>query len=263
MKRCTLRSLTYIVTLVAVAVLLVTTVMANDSMGAQDPGHSDEPQFPQEQRWLEWDGISVTSRPAIVSSAAEEEFIEEWNRMNSEQARIGYLYQSGQLPETPERDVRETEYGIVTVEKTVSESSPIVQPSAETSVEVERVETPYGTITIEKQSFGETVGETYGVGELGEEDAGVQPFALSEYTDFLNQTCGSSGVEFNFGSNNTLSNYELHWSGGSYADYVVCSSTSCSFKITTSWGAYYTYGKAYTTSPGYVHGFGFDDYRCR
>lgn len=35
------------------------------------------------------------------------------------------------------------------------------------------------------------------------------------------------------------------------------------FKITTSWAAFYTYGYVYTTAPGEVHGFGFDDYRCR
>lgn len=252
MRQAFLKSQVLVILLAAITVMVVTTAMTNDN---------ETSQATSEQQLFEWDGTILHTRSVYVSPETEQEFLDEWNTMNREQARIGQLYQSGQLPETPESNVIETEHGIVTVEKTIAESNPIIPAQAEISVEIEQAQTPYGTITIEKQSFDGPVSEVNESTVSG--DSGVQPMGLSEYTDTLYETCGSNGVEFNFGSNNTQSNYELHWSGGSYADYVVCSSSSCTFKITTSWAAYYTYAKAYTTSPGYVYGFGFDDYRCR
>lgn len=255
MKKFNLHSLISMTLLASVTILLATIVtiaQANDIMAIQSPGQQ---QFPQEMQWLEWDGTTLVSRTVPVSSTVEQELIMEWNRKNSEQATLWQLHESGMLSETPERDVVETGYGIVTVEKTATEDTPLAPGQEEINVEIEQVETPYGTITIEKHSFGESLGPD-------KSDSLTNLMGLSEYSDTLNQSCGGNGVEFNFGSNNTLSNYELHWSGGSYAHYVSCSS-SCTFKITTSWSAYYTWAWAYTTAPGYVYGFGFDDYRCR
>lgn len=255
MKKFTLTSIFFMVLLASATILLTTITMTARASDDKMLQSSDEQQFPQEMDWLEWDGTTLISRTTQVTSAEEKEFLIEWNRQNSEQATLWQLHQSGQLPETPEKDVIETEYGIVTVEKTTAENT-VVPGQEEIGVEIEKVETPYGTITVEKHSFGESIG-------LDENTSSANLMSLSEYTDVLNQSCGSNGVEFNFGSNNTQSNYELHWSSGSYSHYVTCSSSSCTFKITTSWSAYYTWAKAYTTSPGYVYGFGFNDYRCR
>lgn len=238
-------------------VAIVTTAMANDNHMTQVAGANHDS---GEVQLLEWDGMTLNSRSVQVSSAAERELIDEWNGMYREQAELLQQTQNNQLPETPQREVIETAHGTVTVENRATEDEPAESTQEEINVEIEQVETSYGVITIEKHSFGEPIDAEF---VLDENDSDIQPTALSEYTDPLYKTCSSNGVEFNFGSNNTQSNYELHWNGGSYSDYVVCSASSCTFKITTSWSAYYTYGKAYTTSPGYVYGFGFDDYRCR
>ncbi|MBE7531651.1 MAG: hypothetical protein HS099_18190 [Ardenticatenaceae bacterium] len=255
MKKFNLHSL-ILMTLLALGTILLATVVAmvraNDNVTFQS---TNQPQFPQEVQWFEWDGTTLVSRTGSVFSTTEQEFIMEWNRKNSEQATLWQLYQSGALAETPEKDVTETGYGIVTVEKASTEGTPLVPGQEEIDVEIEHVETPYGIITVEKHSFRESTAS-------GKSDSGANLLGLSQYMDALYQSCGSNGVEFNFASNNTQSNYELHWSGGSHAHYVSCAS-SCTFKITTSWSAYYTWARAYTTSPGYVYGFGFDDYRCR
>ena len=245
MRNKVLRFVVLLILVATVAVLLAAAVTADDDGTGED---ADRPVL------AEWDAGTLYTRSVSVESAVEREFVSEYNRMNRALADSWQRHQGG---ETAGEKVIETEYGTVTVETTAIESDEKAAPT-EVTVEIERVETPYGIITIEKQSFGEP-GEVVSADEV---DTGGQPLGLSEYTDALYASCSGDGVEFNFGSNQTLANYELNWTGGSYADYVVCSSNSCSFEITTSWSAFYTTGRAYTTTPGYVYGFGFDDYRC-
>ncbi len=247
MRKGALRFLIIVTLIATLAILLVAATMA-------DGGGT--PESPQQEEFVEWDGTVLTVRQVPVGSEAEREFLIEHSRKNRMllDAAMDYSqrYQDGG---SPAHEVIETEYGTVTTERTITEGNQSSATPAEVSVEVEHIETPHGLITIETQSFGEH-------DEEAAARSGGQPLGLSEYTDGLFASCGSNGVEFNFGSNQTQPSYVLNWSGGSFADYVVCPSSSCSFKISTSWSAYYTTGRAFTTSPGYVHGFGFDDYRC-
>lgn len=233
-----------------VVVLLGTTVLANDDGTPNGIG---------EIELLEWDGVVLTTRTVPYFSEAERVLIEDWNRMNQTQAESWQRYRSGQLPDTPERSVIETEYGTITVEKTQSDASPLEPSPTEFAVEISHVETPYGIITIEKRSFGAPTGNIEETSLPSEAD--VQALGLSKVSDSLYATCERDG-EFNFGSNQTTSNYQLNWNGGNYSGLVSCNANACTFEITTSWSAYYTYGRAYTATPGRVYGFGFNDYRC-
>lgn len=207
---------------------------------------------------LEWDGTKLTTRMVPFFSETERQQLAEWNEMTRAWAKSADGSGQGQ---TPQLSVIDTEYGQVTVETMVSDTPSVTLASTAPVVEIDEVQTPYGLLTIEKHSYGESVAQPSAPSSSA--PPLPQTDSLSEYSDSLYATCGSSGVEFNFGSNQTLSNYQLYWSGGNYSDYVSCYATTCTFKVTTSWSAYYTYGRAYTAPPGYVYGFGFNDYRCR
>ncbi|MEZ4519168.1 MAG: hypothetical protein R3C44_20890 [Chloroflexota bacterium] len=146
----------------------------------------------------------------------------------------------------------DTEYGHVTVEMTPHDDAPSTTETSEVSVEVSHVETPYGTITIEKKSYGDPVNadtESAGAEPEAIREQLLQAGSLNQYSDDLNTSCDNNGVAFTFGTNDTLAGYELNWNGGSYFNYVICHTSSCTFKVMTGWSADYTLGYAYTVPP--------------
>lgn len=158
-------------------ILALVMVVAILLVAAGNADQVESAQVPEEQLLVEWDGTTLNTRTVTVSSAAEREFLDGYNKMNrmlvDAAADAWQRYQGGG---SPERNVIETEYGTVTVERRVTESDRRVSTLMEISVEIERVETPYGLITVEKQSFGEP--DEKAAWEEG--DSGGQPLGLSE-----------------------------------------------------------------------------------
>ena len=127
--------------LVASGVLVVVAALAQDDEVAPAP---------DELELLEWDGGALTVRLVPVNSEADRQFIVEWNAMIRAQAELYERASNGKLDEP---DVIETEYGPVTVQETVSEGLPDGAVPVLASIEVEEIETPYGIVTEETQTF--------------------------------------------------------------------------------------------------------------
>lgn len=140
--------------LVTMVVMAVTALLLVAAVRAQG---SEPTAVVSQQELLEWDGTTLTSRAVPVASEEERALLEKWNAMTAAQAELQEQALRGQLKQPY---TIETDQGIVTVSKSVDEGYTDPLTAEPTSVEVEYIETPYGTVTVTTVSYGELVDES-------------------------------------------------------------------------------------------------------
>jgi len=120
------------------------------------------------------------------------------------------------------------------------------------TTEIQTIRVPEGTITVKEIEYLDT----------GNNSIATGIDSTTFFTDDLYQTCGS-GVRFDFtasGPGNVA--WRINWSSGWNGNIPYCSSSQCSYTITTDWSAYYTDAWASVDSPQTVWGPS-NAYRCK
>ena len=120
------------------------------------------------------------------------------------------------------------------------------------TTEIQTIRVPEGIITIKEVEYVSASDDT--------DTTGVDSQTI--FSDDLYQTC-SSGARFDFTASGPGEGlWVLNWSSGWQGNDPYCSSSQCSYTITTDWSAYYTNAAASVNSPQTVWGPS-NAYRCR